>query len=139
MDQLEAAPPPTRERRGRGLGPANAVPAAPAAGPTATTLANRSTMIQHVAVFKWKPDASAEDLSEWMRRLRALPDQVDELVSLTVGADMLHGDRSWDAAVVATLDSREGLTKYVEHPEHQAILLISAPHVAQLIQVDFEL
>jgi hypothetical protein len=96
-------------------------------------------MIRHVAVFKWKPGFPDSDLQEWMDRLRALPAQIEELSSLTVGSDVLHGDRSWDAGVVADLPSMRALTTYNEHPEHQAILKISAPNIAELIQVDFEI
>ena len=95
-------------------------------------------MIRHVAVFKWKPGFPEKDRTEWMNRLRALPRQIPELSSLTVGSDVLHGGRSWDAAVVADVDSLESLTTYNENPEHQAILKISAPNIDQVIQVDFE-
>jgi hypothetical protein len=95
-------------------------------------------MIRHVAVFKWKPGFPDNDLSEWMDRLRALPGQIEELSSLTVGTDILHGGRSWDAAVVADVDTIEALDTYNENPEHQAILKISAPNIDRVIQVDFE-
>ena len=61
-------------------------------------------MIRHVAVFKWKPGFPDKDLNEWKNRLRALPEHIEELSSLTVGTDVLHGGRSWDAAVVADVD-----------------------------------
>jgi hypothetical protein len=95
-------------------------------------------MIRHVAVFKWKPGFPDNDLNEWMDRLRALPQQIDELSSLTVGTDVFRGGRSWDAAVVADVDNLEDLTTYNQNPEHQAILKISAPNIDQLVQVDFE-
>ena len=94
-------------------------------------------MIRHVAVFKWKPGFPDEDLNEWMERLRALPEQIEELSSLTVGTDIVHGGRSWDAAVVADVDNLDALTTYNQNPEHQEILKISAPNIEQLIQVDF--
>jgi hypothetical protein len=95
-------------------------------------------MIRHVAVFKWKPGFPDNDLDEWMNRLRALRQQIEELSSLAVGTDVLHGGRSWDAAVVADVHSMDALTVYNENPEHQAILKISAPNIEQVIQVDFE-
>ncbi len=95
-------------------------------------------MIRHVAVFKWKPGFPDKDLNEWMNRLRALPEHIEELSSLTVGTDVLHGGRSWDAAVVADVANLKALATYNENPEHQAILKISAPNIDQLIQVDFE-
>jgi hypothetical protein len=96
-------------------------------------------MIRHVAVFRWKPGFPDEDLKEWTSRLRALPEQIEELSSLTVGTDVLHGGRSWDAAVVADVTNLDALTNYNQHPAHQAILEISAPNIDQLVQVDFEI
>jgi len=96
-------------------------------------------MIRHVAVFKWKPGFPDKDLNEWMERLRALPHQIDELVSLTVGTDVLHGGKSWHAAVVADLADFDALATYNQNDEHQAILKISAPNIDKLIQVDFEI
>lgn len=96
-------------------------------------------MIRHVAVFKWKPNFPASDLKEWMDRLRALPEQIEELRSLNVGTDVLQGSRSWDAAVIADLDDIAALSTYTHNAEHQAILKISAPNIHELVQVDFEL
>jgi len=95
-------------------------------------------MIRHVAVFKWKPGFPEKDLNEWMDRLRALPGHVEELRALTVGSDVFHGGRSWNAAVVADVDDLQALAAYNENEEHQAILTISAPNIDQVIQVDFE-
>jgi hypothetical protein len=95
-------------------------------------------MIRHVALFRWKPGFPPADLAEWTDRLRALPERVDGLCSLTVGPDRLHGERSWDAAAVAEVDSLADLPGYLGHPEHQAVARISAPHLAQLAMVDFE-
>lgn len=95
-------------------------------------------MIRHVAVFKWKPGFPQEQRQEWMDRLRALPDKVDVLRSLSVGEDVLHGERSWDAAVVAEVDTLADVPAYLQHPEHQAITTISGPYLATLVLVDFE-
>lgn len=96
-------------------------------------------MIRHIAVFKWKPGFPTNDLEEWMNRLRALPEQIEGLRSLTVGTDVFHGNRSWDAAVVADVDDLTALSTYTLNSEHQKILKISAPNIHELIQVDFEI
>lgn len=96
-------------------------------------------MIRHVAVFKWKPGFPQEELHEWAGRLRALPETVDVLRSLSVGEDVLHAQRSWDAAVVAEVDTVEDVPAYLQHPDHVAITAISAPYLEQLVIVDFEI
>jgi hypothetical protein len=94
-------------------------------------------MIRHVAVFRWKSDSSPEELQEWAEGLRALPEKIEILRSLAVGFDVVHGERSWDAAVVAEVDDVGDLGTFLDHPEHQALTRISAPHVEQLVVVDF--
>lgn len=96
-------------------------------------------MIQHVALFVWSPGfLDSPDMDEWARRLRGLPAQIDPLRSITIGNDLLHGERSWDTAVVAVLDDMDGLAEYSAHPAHDAVTAISAPHIDQLAQVDLE-
>jgi hypothetical protein len=92
-------------------------------------------VITHVAVFKWKPGFPEAELNEWSDRLRSLPRRIERLRSLDVGNDRLHGDRSWQTAVVTVLDNMQGLDDYVHDAEHQAIIKISAPHIDQLAQV----
>lgn len=96
-------------------------------------------MIRHVAAFRWKPDASREELEKWADGLRALPEKVEVLRSLTVGSDVLHGERSWDAAVVADVDNVEDLRTFLQHSAHQVLTHISAPHIEQLVVVDFHI
>lgn len=95
-------------------------------------------MIRHVAVFRWKPGFPVQQREEWARRLRALPETVPVLRSLTVGEDVLHGERSWDAAVVAEVDTLADVRAYLQHPDHQAVTTISAPYLDALVLVDFE-
>jgi len=94
-------------------------------------------VIRHIAVFKWKSDSSPQELQKWADGLRALPGEVGVLRSISVGWDVVHGDRSWDAAVVADVDDVEDVHTFLHHPAHVALTRISAPHVEQLVVVDF--
>lgn len=95
-------------------------------------------MITHIAAFKFKDTFSDADRAQWRDLLLALPDQIDFVHSLEVGDDQLRGAKSWDAAVVATIDTIENVPAYINHPLHQAAGAISAPHIEQLVLVDFE-
>lgn len=95
-------------------------------------------MITHVALFRFKPTFTAEAREEWRTLLLDLPNQIDFMSSLEVGDDQLHGAKSWDAAVVAKLDTIENVPNYINHPLHQAAGALSAPHIEQLALVDFE-
>ena len=95
-------------------------------------------MIRHVAVFRFTPEFGAEDREHWMSLLRALPDQIPELRSMSVGVDTLHGPSSYELAIVADFDDLEGLAAYTGHPAHAEVLRISGPVKTSLATVDFE-
>lgn len=96
-------------------------------------------MIQHIALFTWKPGfAGSPRMQEWSERLTGLPEVVPALRSITIGHDIAHGDRSWDTAVITVVDDLDGLDEYTRCPAHQAATEVSAPHIERLAQVDFE-
>jgi hypothetical protein len=96
-------------------------------------------MIRHVAVFRFAPEFTAEERRHWMSLLRALPEQIPQLRSMSVGEDVLGGRASYELAIVADFDDMEGLAAYTRHPAHEEVLRISAPVKASLATVDFEI
>ncbi len=96
-------------------------------------------MIRHVAVFRFVPEFTVAQRAEWMALLRALPAQIPELRSLSVGEDVLRGPASHELAIVADFDDLEGLAAYTRHPAHAEVLRISSNVKASLATVDFEL
>lgn len=95
-------------------------------------------MIRHVAVFRFLPAFTVEQREHWMSLLRALPAQIPELRSMSVGADLLRGPSSHELALVADFDDLDGLDAYTRHPAHAEVLRISAPVKVSLATVDFE-
>lgn len=96
-------------------------------------------MIRHVAVFRFVPEFTAEQREHWMSLLRALPEQIPELRSMSVGVDTLRGPASHELAIVADFDDLEGLAAYSRHPAHAEVLRISGPVKASVATVDFEI
>jgi hypothetical protein len=95
-------------------------------------------VIRHVAVFRFAPSFTVAEREEWMAMLRALPDRIPQLRSMSVGADVLGGPSSHELAIVADFDDLEGLDAYTRHPAHAEVLEISAPVKVSLATVDFE-
>ena len=58
-------------------------------------------MIRHVAVFRFVPTFGAAERAHWMDLLRALPAQIPELRSISVGTDVLAGPFSHELAIAA--------------------------------------
>jgi len=72
-----------------------------------------------------------------MSLLRALPAQIPELLSMSVGTDVLGGPASHDMALVADFADLDGLAAYTRHPAHAEVLRISGPAKTSLATVDF--
>lgn len=95
-------------------------------------------MIRHVAVFRFTPDFTEAQRRHWMSLLRALPAQIPQLLSMSVGADLVGGPASYELAIVADFADLEGLKAYNAHPAHAEILRISGPVKTALATVDFD-
>ncbi|HEX5858208.1 MAG TPA: Dabb family protein [Microbacterium sp.] len=96
-------------------------------------------MIRHVAVFRFSPEFTAEQREHWMSLLRALPAQIPEVLSMSVGTDVLGGPASHELAIVADFADLAGLAAYTAHPAHAEVLRISAPVKTSLATVDFQM
>ena len=95
-------------------------------------------MIRHVAVFTFVPAFTAQQKSAWIALVAALPTQIPQIRSLSVGEDVAHGPASHEVAIVADFDSLADLEIYSTHPAHAEVLAVSAPVKASLAVVDFE-
>jgi hypothetical protein len=91
-------------------------------------------VITHIVLFKMEPDAAAEARD----RLNALAGKVPSLRSMKAGVDILHTERSYDLAVLATFDDRAGLEAYVEHPDHQLVVAFIRERATASAAVDYE-
>jgi hypothetical protein len=96
-------------------------------------------MIRHVAVFKFKPEFTDEQLDTWIAMVEDLPNHIPQVKGLSIGRDQLHGPNSHQLAIVADFDSLEDLAVYSTHPAHQPVLDMSAPVKDSLAVVDFEI
>ena len=93
-------------------------------------------MIRHVVLFRWKADF---DPGDWLAVVRDLQQHIPEVRALSVGTDVLHADRSWDAALVADFDRLDDIATYAAHPAHQPATAVSGAGAEQIVSVDFEL
>ncbi len=78
-------------------------------------------MLRHVALFRWKPGTTDEQVAAVKDALEALPAQVPTIRSYAVGPDLRLGEDRWDFAVVASFEDARGYQAYVDHPAHQAV------------------
>ena len=94
-------------------------------------------MITHVVVFKLK-ERSPENIEKVRAKLATLSDKIQFLRHFEVGVDVLHGERSYDLALLAKFDSLADLQAYQDHPAHQEVVKYLQTLRESTITVDYE-
>jgi hypothetical protein len=79
-------------------------------------------VIKHIVIFKWREDVTDADVSAVLDDLRALPDAIDALEDYLAAPDLGLSEGNGDLAIVATLADAEALRRYVDHPQHVAVV-----------------
>lgn len=94
-------------------------------------------MLTHIVCWKYKPETTAEQREEHVAKLRNLRNLVPNILSFSVGSDVLHLDRSFDTGLVANYADRKALDAYTIHPEHQTVVAIGRAIAEKVVSVDF--
>ncbi len=96
-------------------------------------------MIVHVVLFKLKPGVSKDDprVRAAVADLAALKGRIDGIVDWEVGTNFTDRPIASDFVLYSTFASRESLSAYVPHPEHQAFVA-KMREVADWTLADYE-
>lgn len=94
-------------------------------------------MLTHIVCWKYKVETSEEEREEHIAKLRALPNVIPNILSFTVGRDILHLERSFDTGLVAVYPDRAALDFYTVHPEHQEVAAFGKLIAERVVSVDF--
>ena len=92
-------------------------------------------MLTHVVSFTF---VDRSDREECRDRLLALVDPIDELLTLTVGLDVVGDSGAADLVLISTHDDVAGLRAYQQHPDHQEFGAWLKPRISSRTVVDFE-
>ncbi len=94
-------------------------------------------MLTHIVCWKYKPETEETRREEHRSRLSALKGLIADVITLDVGADMLHLDRSFDTGLVATFADKDALDRYTVNADHQTVVAIGREIAERVISVDF--
>jgi len=94
-------------------------------------------MIVHLVCFKYKPDADQQSRATHRDRLRALAD-IDGVIDLRVGEDIVRSERSYDTGLMVILKDRAALSGYRDHPRHVPVAQFGVGLCASIVAADFE-
>ena len=73
-------------------------------------------MLRHVAMFRFKEDATDEQKRAARDALANLTEKVPTVRALTVGFDIRRNPRNWDMVLVVDFDDKTGLETYFANP-----------------------
>ncbi len=94
-------------------------------------------MLTHIVCWKYKENTTEEQRENHRAKLKNLPNEIENILSFNVGADILHLERSFDTGLVAVYPDRAALDFYTDHPEHQKVVAIGKEIAEKVISVDF--
>ena len=92
----------------------------------------------HMVCFKYKPDVDAATRALHRQRLAALKD-VDGIIDLKVGEDVVRSARSYDTGLAITFTDRPALDAYQTHERHVPVAQFGVGLSEHIIAVDFEI
>ena len=94
-------------------------------------------MIRHVVMWKFNKADKEKNMQKFMNMLNALNGEIPEIISMTVGTDILSSD--WDMALVADFNSLDAMDAYKVHPKHKKVLEFGKAVISDRCAVDFEI
>lgn len=95
-------------------------------------------MIQHMVMFKFKPEVTDADIEALEAQMNRLPDTIVEIQSYEFGRDVVGSERSYDFGLVSLFANLEALGRYQTHPDHLKVLERVRAMSDRVVTVDFE-
>jgi hypothetical protein len=77
--------------------------------------------IQHLALFRWNPEVTPEQVDTFCAILQEFRAQMPVLVAYRYGPDLGLRAGNMDFGVAALVAQPAHISEYLDHPRHQAI------------------
>lgn len=94
-------------------------------------------MLTHIVCWKYKAETTEEQRAAHIAKLKNLPNVIPNILSFSVGRDILHLERSFDTGLVAIYPDRAALDFYTDHPAHQEVAKLGKQIAEKVFSVDF--
>jgi hypothetical protein len=95
-------------------------------------------MVLHLVCFKYKAETPMEARTRHRAQLAALQD-LDGVVDLKVGEDVVRSPRSYDTGLVITFADRAALDAYQKDPAHVPVAQFGVSLSEHIVAVDFQM
>ena len=95
-------------------------------------------MIKHIVCFKIKEECKGR-ISHAKETLLSMKDHIDYLVSINVGVDFLHSERSYDIILEVVLPTKEHLDIYQNDEYHCNVVKTLMHEIREAsVAIDYE-
>ena len=101
--------------------------------------AHSGDRLRHVVLFSFKPETTAAEVAQIEQAFAALPGQIDEIDDFEWGTDVSIENiaRGYTHCFLVTFRSESDRNGYLPHPAHQAFGDLLAPHLDQVLVIDY--
>ncbi|ADB40747.1 Dabb family protein [Spirosoma linguale] len=99
----------------------------------------KSTSVQHIVLFKFKPETTPAKVKEIVAAFEALPSQIKEIKGFKWGTNNSpeNLNKGLTHAFILTFDNEKDRDAYLPHPAHKAFGGIVGAWLADVTVVDF--
>lgn len=95
-------------------------------------------MIRHVALYRWKPEATQEQKKQAAAEVAKLPSMVPSVLGFALGPDIGVNQGNFDFSVTADFEDVSGYLAYRDDPGHRQLVAdCIAPIIAERAAIQF--
>jgi hypothetical protein len=95
--------------------------------------------LTHIAWLRFKDDVSAERIKQHLAACRELVGKVPSLINLECGPNLTDRSGGLTHGIIVTVENREGLDQYLNHPAHVPVAAALVADVADLKVMDIQI
>jgi hypothetical protein len=95
-------------------------------------------MLLHLVIFKYRTEVDAAARAQHRERLAALKD-LDGVIDLKVGEDVVRSPRSYDTGLAVTFPDRAALDAYQKNARHVPVAQFGVGLSEHIVAVDFDI
>lgn len=78
-------------------------------------------MLTHIAIFKWKPKTSQEDIDAALKEVEDLRFKIPGILEITTGENQSRYSQGYTHVVLVKGDDKEAIEAYRNHPDHKTV------------------
>ncbi|QQE10139.1 Dabb family protein [Planctomycetota bacterium] len=93
--------------------------------------------VEHIVWVKFNDDVTTEKKNELVQALKSLESKVPGITRFTIGDNFTDRAKGCQVGFVVTLESKEALAVYANHPEHVKVATQLKAN-AELMALDYE-